>query len=227
MTGGDRRAVVVVGRDVATTLGDVLDQIPSGLRCWVVDDGSNDDTAEQVPLDHDLLSHEENRGYGAAQKTGYQAAIDAGIEEIVLLHGDGQYRVEDVLSLFDALSGADVVLGSRFLAQDAGKVIPWWRRWGNRSLTGLANLRWKTGMSDLHTGARAFRADALLGLPLREFSDDYLFDQQVLVGLAARGARFAERPVRVRYDDTTQSISPGASVRYGLGCLRVILAARH
>ena len=82
-------------------------------------------------------------------------------------------------------------------------------------------------MSDLHTGARAFRAHALASLPLESFSDDYVFDQQVLVHLAANKARFTERAVSTRYDDAVQSISPWNSVRYGVGCLRTILAARH
>jgi hypothetical protein len=82
-------------------------------------------------------------------------------------------------------------------------------------------------MSDLHTGARAFRANALAALPLETFSDDYVFDHQVLVQLAANKARFTERAVSVRYDKEVQSITPWNSVRYGVGCLRTILAARH
>jgi glycosyltransferase involved in cell wall biosynthesis len=219
--------VVVVGRDVAPTLPAVLDSVPDALGCVVVDDGSCDGTADKVPPAMDLVSHAEGLGYGAAQKTGYRFALEAGADRIVLLHGDGQYDTAAVLDLLNALDDADVALGSRFLCQDKGAVIPWWRRWGNRSLTSLANMRWGLGMSDLHTGARAFRAKALAALPLETFSDDYVFDQQVLVHLAANKARFTERAVPTRYDDAVQSITPWNSVRYGVGCLRTILAARH
>ena len=140
------------------------------------------------------------------------------------MHGDDQYKVDDVLALLEALDEADVDLGSRFL-QNEGETIPGWRRWGNRGLTTLFNRTLSTAFTDLHTGARAFRADALRRLPLASFSDDYLFDQQLLVGAVRDGQRVTERPCRVTYDPSVQSISLGRSVVYGLGCVRTILGS--
>ena len=57
-----------------------------------------------------------------------------------------------------------------------------------RLLTTTANLRFGVQLSELHTGARAFRAAALLSLPLEDFSDDFVFDQQVLATLLEAGA---------------------------------------
>ena len=222
-----RDAIVIVGVNVAATVGKVLARIPEGYTVIVVDDGSTDGTAQRVPQGVILKRHERNRGYGAAQKPGYAAARDAGAERVALLHGDDQYDADDVMALLTALDDADVALGSRFLAADRGAIIPWWRRLANRGLTETANLMLSIRATDLHTGARAFRLAPLFDLPLDTFSDDYVFDQQVLVGLAVNGARFAERPVRVRYDDEVQSISFRRSVVYGLGCVRAILAARH
>jgi hypothetical protein len=74
----------------------------------------------------------------------------------------------------------------------------------------------------LHSGARAFRATTLRALPLDRFSDDYLFDQQVLCGILRTGGTIAEAPVRVRYDETVQSIAFGRAVAYGLGCVAEI-----
>ena len=220
-------AVVVVGYNVAQTIAAVIQAIPSEFSIFVVDDGSEDDTAALVGEGVTLLRHPQNKGYGAAQRSGYNAAIDAGAERIALLHGDGQYLPRDVLALLDALDDADVALGSRFLMADKGAIIPWWRRLANRGLTTFANRRFGCRMTDLHTGARAFRASALQQLPLDQFSDDYVFDQQVLVHLICQNARFVERPVQTRYDDEVQSISFRRSVIYGLGCLREIAAARR
>jgi len=209
---------VVVGVDVHATLPGVLDQLPG--QAIVVDDGS------QPPLEGATHRHSRNQGYGAAQKTGYRAALDAGAERILLIHGDGQYAVPDVLALSDALDQADIVLGSRFLGPDRGAVVPWWRRTANRGLTALGNRLLGTSLSEMHTGARAYRAEALRSIPFGDFSDDYVFDQQLIAAMARRGLRFAERPVRASYGPDIQSIGLGRSILYGLGCVRVLAQRR-
>lgn len=190
------------------------------MRIYVVDDGSEPALTVSHSGVH-LLRHPHNRGYGAAQKTGYALALAHGAERVVLLHGDGQYPTSETLALADALEAADVALGSRFVHHH-GQHIPQWRRWGNRLLTTVANLRFGVQLSELHTGARAFRSAALLSMPLEDFSNDFVFDQQVLASLLADGARFVERPLEARYDATVSSISFRRSVRYGLGCLWTI-----
>lgn len=217
-------AAVVVGYNVAQTLPAVLRKLPDSLLTIVVDDGSTDGGLQQVPDNVVVLRHSVNRGYGAAQKTGYSEALSRGAKRVVLVHGDDQYSVEDCLGLLDALDEADLALGSRFLMPDEGAIIPWWRRWANRGLTGLANHRLGIELTDMHTGARAYRASALRALDFMKFSDDYVFDQQLLVHSARQGLAFAERPQRTRYDEDVQSISLSNSIRYGLGCVRTILA---
>ncbi len=203
----------------------LLAEIPERLRpgVIVVDDASP--TPIVVPDDVRLLRHARNRGYGGAQKTGYAEALALGADRIVLLHGDAQYPTAPTLALADALDAHGAALGSRFLV-DHGRSVPLWRRAGNRLLTGLANLRFGTAMSELHTGARAYRADVLQALPLDRYSDDYLFDQQVLVALLATGVAIAERPVTATYDDEVQSISFPRALRYGLGCVWTIARGR-
>lgn len=214
-------AIVMPSLNYQSSLDRALGEIPRdrGYAIYVVDDGSQ--PALQVPAGVKVLRHARNQGYGAAQKTGYAAALANGAERVVMLHGDGQYPTLATLALADALDDADCALGSRFL-DHGGREIPRWRRWGNRFLTGAANARFGVRMSELHTGARAFRAEALEALPLESYSDDFVFDQQVLVGLMARGRPIVERPVVARYDETVQSISFRRSVRYGLGCLWTI-----
>lgn len=208
--------------DTPGPLARVLAELPSGLAAVVVDDGSRPALPVAARPHTQWVRHDVNRGYGAAQKSGYAAALALGATRVVLLHGDGQYDTAATLALAEALDDADLVLGSRFL-DDPG-VIPTWRRWGNRALTGLANLRFGTHFSELHTGARAWRAEALRALPLHSWSDDFLFDQQAIVGSLRENLRIAERPVSTRYDDSTRSISFRRSVRYAAGCVRVILA---
>jgi glycosyltransferase involved in cell wall biosynthesis len=225
--------VIVPARGCAVTLPGVLEAAAAwaeergeSLRLIVIDDGSRAPLRAPARVGGcfvELIRHERNRGYGGAQKSGYAAALAEGADQVVMLHGDGQYDPADTLSLFDALPGGNTpagALGSRFLRDPS--VIPAWRRQGNRLLTQLANLRFGVRHSELHTGARAYTAAALRALPLKRFSDDYLFDQQLLVACFRRGIPLEERPVRVRYDSTVQSIPPGRALRYALGCLHVI-----
>jgi glycosyltransferase involved in cell wall biosynthesis len=212
-----RVAVVIPARNCQATLDRVVGELPPGVAAYVVDDGSVPALRSTVTI----LRHDVNRGYGAAQKTGYRRAVEDGAEKVILLHGDGQYDVRDTLALAEALDDADAAIGSRFLSDPS--VIPFWRRWGNRLLTGAANLRFGSRHTELHSGSRAFRASLIRALPLEDFSDDYVFDQEFLCALLSRGIRVAERPVKTHYDGTVQSISFGRAVVYGLGCLRVIL----
>jgi glycosyltransferase involved in cell wall biosynthesis len=217
----ERIAVVLPCLGLQASLDALLGSIPAHAMIFVVDDGS------PTPLRASrgtLLRHPRNRGYGGAQKTGYRAAIEAGADRIVLLHGDGQYDVADTMALADGLDQADAVLGSRF---QHGRVqrVPGWRRAGIRALTAAANLRFGTRYEDLHNGARAFRADALRRLDLEAFSDDYRFDHQLLCALIRAGAPMLQRPVDMRYGAEVSSISLPRAVRYGLGCLADLATA--
>jgi glycosyltransferase involved in cell wall biosynthesis len=214
---------VVVGLNVGATIAKVVAQLPSELHIVFVDDGSTDGSSTGLGDRVHVVRHGRNLGYGAAQKSGYRCALERGAERIVLVHGDDQYNVADCLQLLVALEQSDVALGSRFLMPDKGRIIPWWRRWSNRGLTGLANKRFNLQLTDMHTGARAYRATALNQLGFEGFSDDYVFDQQLLVRAATLNLRFAECPQRTRYGGSAQSIALGPSIRYGLGCVRTIV----
>ena len=214
-------AIVIPAYNTQDSLNRLLGEIPAHLLegVIVVDDGS------ETPIRADnvqLIRHNQNRGYGAAQKTGYDRALEQGAERIVLLHGDGQYATEDVLGLADALAACDAAIGSRFLNMGA-RHMPVWRRWGNRVLTFMANARFGSDLSELHSGARGFRAETLRRIDYHRFSDDYIFDHQMWATLLDQGMRIGERKVHCAYDDTVQSIAIAPSIRYAVGVMRTIV----
>ncbi len=213
-------AVVLPCLGLQASLDRMLAALPPEVEPYVVDDGSPEPLRAPGAT---LLRHPENLGYGAAQKTGYRAACEAGAQRIVLLHGDAQYDPADTLALARALDRADVCLGSRFVPGRAQRV-PWWRAVGIRGLTAATNLRFGTRFEDLHNGARAFRAQALRAVDLEALSDDYRFDHQLLTALIRGGATMLQRPVAMCYDDQVLSISFPRAVRYGLGCLADLAA---
>jgi glycosyltransferase involved in cell wall biosynthesis len=194
----------------------------------LVDDASTDDTVAQAEQIAQLIIvvHQRNRGYGGNQKTCYAEALKRGADIIIMIHPDFQYDPSYVPQMITPLlrDEADMVLGSRFLNKDPrqGGMV-WWRYWGNRLLTTLQNLSLNTHLSEGHSGYRAYNKKLLTQIPFQRFSDDFVFDSQMLVAVAQRNFRIMETPIPTRYTSESSSISFGASVRYGLSTLRSLL----
>lgn len=128
----------------------------------VVDDGSRDRTAELVQRVEGvrLVRHGENRGYGAALKTGFACARG---EWIAFLDADGTYAPEALVPLCRAmLDGADVAIGSRMSGGANG--MPATRRVGNRLFAGLVTVLGDRRIGDCASGLRVFRRTVLPGL---------------------------------------------------------------
>jgi hypothetical protein len=115
----------------------------------------------------------------------------------------------------------DFVLGSRILAQDtiAGG-MPRHKFVANRVLTLVENIMLAQKLSEYHTGLRAFSRSLLAALPFERNSDDFVFDNQIIVQAIAAGARIGELSCPTRYAGDSSSIDLRRSIRYGLGVLR-------
>lgn len=219
-------------RTIPTVAAELAVDVADGAL--LVDDASPDATV-QVALAHglDVLRRPANGGYGASQKTGYARALLDGADVIVMVHADDQYDptlVAEVVA--PILAGrADMVVGSRLLFDRAiAGGMPRWKWLGNRLLTGIENRVFGVRSSDDHTGYRAFSAGLLRSIPFLRNSDDFVFDQQILAQVIARGARVAETPIPTRYFREASSVDFPTSVRYGLQTLGVLVrfaADRH
>ena len=94
MLAGNRIAVVLPAYNAAKTLRRTYDEIPKDIVDDIIltDDASGDDTVTVARgLGIFTLRHDENRGYGANQKTCYAAALARGADIVVMLHPDYQY----------------------------------------------------------------------------------------------------------------------------------------
>ncbi|MFL5897829.1 MAG: glycosyltransferase family 2 protein, partial [Solirubrobacterales bacterium] len=121
----------------------------------------------------------------------------------------------------------DVALGSRILggrALDGG--MPAYKYVANRALTAVENLIINQKLSEYHTGYRAFSRRLLERLPLHENSDDFVFDNQMLVQAVYFGYSIAEVTCPTLYFEGASSIGFARSVRYGVGVLTTALQYR-
>ncbi len=216
--------VVMPAYNTAHTIPKTVRAIPEGWvdTILVVDDGSRDGTADVArSLGLEVVSHPRNRGYGAAQKTGFAWALAQGADIVVLLHSDFQYSPLILPRFVQAvIEGADGVTGSRIRAGDALKGgMPIWKYVPNRVLTFLGNLAFGTRISEFHNGYRAYSRRALEAVPFESFSDQFDFDTQIIVHLAARGLRIEEVPSPTRFADDSSKMSFRQGIRYGLSLL--------
>ena len=134
--------------------------------------------------------HPANRGYGGNQKTCYALALERGADIVVMLHPDYQYepRLITAMAAMVASDVYDVVIGSRILGNTAlAGGMPRYKYIANRFLTAVQNLLVGSKLSEFHTGYRAFSRRVLETLPLAQNSDDFVFDNQMLVQAIAFG----------------------------------------
>lgn len=216
--------------NAAKNLTKTYRDIPDGVidLCILVDDGSVDNTikvAEKLGLK--VFSHPQNRGYGGNQKTCYTIALSEGADIVVMIHPDYQYdsRLTDELIRPIIQGRFDVMLGSRIRTREEALRggMPQYKYLGNRFLTFLENIVLGQNLSEYHTGFRAYTKDILKKLPFHKYSDDFVFDQQILIGAIASGARVGEIPVPVRYFPQASSINFQRSAIYGLSILRDLI----
>jgi glycosyltransferase involved in cell wall biosynthesis len=207
-----------------------LRDVPSGTvdLFILVDDCSSDATVKvaeklktQFPLK--VIRHDLNRGYGGNQKTCYQAALAEGADAVVMLHPDYQYEPKLLPALVGLVTSGvyDVALGSRILGRGALQGgMPVYKYFFNRILTLVENLLIGQKLSEYHTGYRAFSRSVLRGVAFHLNSDDFVFDNEMLVQCHIAGFRIGEISVPTKYFPEASSIGFRRSVKYGLGVLR-------
>lgn len=191
----------------------------------IVDDGSHDGTRDVSKTLKDAIfhTHSRNMGYGANQKSCYRLALSEGADIIIMVHPDYQYTPK-LIPAMASLIGNELyhcVLGSRILGGYALKGgMPLWKYVANRCLTFIENVLIGAKLSEYHTGYRAFSSALLKSIDFEVFSDDFLFDNQMLAGILWRGFIIAEVSCPTKYFMEASSISMKRSIIYGIGCLK-------
>ena len=218
---------VMPAYNAARTLEKTYKDIPRGIvdKVILVDDGSRDDTVKVAKkLGLQVVVHPQNRGYGGNQKTCYTIALSEGADIVIMIHPDYQYDSTLTGELVRPIiqNRFDLMLGSRVRTrQEALKGgMPLYKYINNRILTLIENFVLGQNLSEYHTGFRAYKRELLKKLPFHKYSDDFVFDQQILFGAIARGARIGEIPVPVRYFLEASSINFKRSLIYGISILR-------
>ncbi|MBF0320313.1 MAG: glycosyltransferase family 2 protein [Nitrospirae bacterium] len=218
-------AVVMPAYNAGKTLQMTYDEMPHEYvdEVIVVDDASRDDTiAVARGLGLKTIAHEINKGYGGNQKTCYQSALQGGADIVVMLHPDYQYSPKLVTALASMIVSGhyDLVLGSRILGGTALRGgMPLYKYISNRFLTMFENWLLGVKLSEYHTGFRAFSRKLLETIPFENNSDDFIFDNEIIVQTLHFGFNIGEISCPTKYFDEASSINFTRSVKYGLGVM--------
>ncbi len=225
MLHGKKIVVVLPAYNAARTLERTVNELPREIvdEVLLIDDHSKDETvqlAQQLGLR--VYVHDKNFGYGRNQKTCYAEALHTGADIVVMLHPDYQYDPRLVLPMAGLVATGvyDVVIASRILdgnARSGG--MPLYKYFANRVLTLIQNIFLGAKLSEYHTGYRAFSRTVLLSLPLLMNSDDFAFDNEMLVQAIYFGYRIGEVSCPARYFPEASSINFRRSLKYGFAVL--------
>jgi glycosyltransferase involved in cell wall biosynthesis len=226
MINGRKLAIVLPAYNAEKTLTDTFNEIPTDITDFVIltDDKSNDNTVEiakRLKIDH-IIVHDQNRGYGANQKSCYNKALELGADIIIMLHPDYQYTPKLIQSMSWLIANDlyPVVLGSRILGKGAirGK-MPVYKYIFNRILTLIQNLLMNQKLSEYHTGYRAFSREVLEKIDYNGNSDDFIFDNQMIAQIFFFGFEIAEITCPTKYFSEASSINLKRSIVYGFGVI--------
>jgi glycosyltransferase involved in cell wall biosynthesis len=226
---GKRVAVVMPAYNAEKTLRKAWEEIP---KEWVddvilVDDASRDRTVEvarSIP-GITVVVHERNLGYGANQKTCYQTALARGADVCVMVHPDHQYDASVLPQLIEPVANGavDAMFGSRMLGgRPLEGGMPKWKYLANVFLTAVENATFYLYLTEYHSGLRAYSRRYLESVALPAFSDDFVFDTEIIAAGIWKGMRIREVPIVTRYFDDASQINFLRSCVYGVSILGVM-----
>jgi glycosyltransferase involved in cell wall biosynthesis len=193
--------IVVPARNEARNLELILPSLPEVHEVLVVDGHSVDDSAHVVgrSLPSARFIQQTRRGKGNALACGFEAATG---DIIVMFDADGSADANEIAAFVSTLvAGADFAKGSRVLAEGGSEDITWLRDFGNRVLTGITNVLFRTRYTDLCYGYNAFWRDILpvLAIPASradgaQWGDGFEIETMINTRVAAADLQIHEVP---------------------------------
>ncbi len=222
--------IVLPAYNAEKTIKDTVLSIPKNCydKLILCDDGSTDKTVDEAKkLGIEVLQHTKNLGYGANQKTLYAKALEYQADIVIMLHPDYQYdpRIIPYMIGFIKENICDVVLGNRIRTRKEALFngMPLWKYLLNRISSMFENIIFGQNLAEWHSGLRAYSRKVLETIPWENNSNDFVFDQQMLIQCVFYGFRIGDVPVVSKYFKYSSSINFYQSIKYGIGTFVTII----
>jgi len=207
--------------NIVTRTKKTLEQLGVSYEILVVDDGSDDRSAD---IAQELKAHvlrDPHQGKGFALRSGFRQAEG---ELVVTLDADGSHQPEEIPLVLRYIreNKADFVVGSRFFNSEANKTkIPKINRTGNKMFNYLIGYLTGVKISDSQSGFRAIKSSLIKKMKLS--SHGYEVESEMLIKALRMGARVAETPIS--FDQRTVGKSKLDPIRDGTRILYAIIAS--
>ena len=214
----------------ARSIAEVIARLPKALsgvevvQCLVIDDGSTDGSGALAAQSGALVvSHERNRGVGAALRSAVQFALENEMDVLVGIDADAQFDPNEIPGLVGPIIAgtADLVLGNRFAA-GRPEHMSWLKYWGNQRLAGLLSYVSGHRYRDVSCGFRAYGREALLHLNL---FGEFTYTHETILSLDHQGMRILQQPITVKYFPGRKSRVAGSLYSYAVQASKIIFRA--
>jgi len=224
----DKLTIIIPVYNEAETITDVIElvrsvDLPLARELVVVNDASADDTGEVLAgyenePDVRVITHERNRGKGAALRTGFAAATG---DLLIIQDADLEYDPWEYPRLLGPIleGKADVVYGSRFIGGQSHRVLYFWHSVGNRFLTLLSNMFTNLNLTDMEVCYKVFRREIIDQITIEE--DRFGFEPEITAKVAKLGCRVYE--VGITYAGRTYEEGKKIGWRDGLAAIWCVL----
>ncbi|MBU1218879.1 glycosyltransferase family 2 protein [Myxococcota bacterium] len=201
--------IIIPAYNEATGIENVLNRLKSTLseapfkwELLVVDDGSSDGTSEIVQKSGiRTIRHSENRGYGAALKTGIRSS---NTPWFAIIDADGTYPEDELIHLSEFMDESDMIIGAR---TGASVHIPLIRRPAKAFITWLAGYVSSRKIPDLNSGLRIMRKEAVLKY-IHLLPDGFSFTSTISIAMLVDGYRVKYVPINYHHRKGKSKIRP-------------------
>ncbi|WP_089724008.1 glycosyltransferase family 2 protein [Candidatus Thiosymbion oneisti] len=200
----------------------VLDQFDQRVQAWihtvmVVDNRSPDGTlqaaidrgtARIIETNFIAWRNDDNYGLGGSHKAAFRYAVEQKMDYVVVLHGDDQADIRDLVPLLEegVHEQVDCLLGARFMSGSRLKGYSWFRTFGNRLYNKIFSFAVLRNIYDLGSGLNLYRVSSLQEFYYKSFPDDLTFNYVMLLASYHRGQNVRFFPISWREEDQISNV---------------------